>query len=739
MKIAVPQNQFFDDQGLPLVAGRISVFYHDSDTLADVFWLECGSYTDAENPVLCDDAGRIETLFFDAALVDVKVEKRNADGTYEQIDVFQTGFEMPDGKNDTSVWGIAGLKDAAVSLGIVGVWGYDSYCMAPYRHYIWDGNCNTAENGGTIIKSNNNDTGRWLLLWDDEKLPCTIFGITPGHETNISAFIGYGDFVGTYQVRMPPVRRFLSGTYTSNTTFSGSVKLYFDRGACFQYASFNVLGAEIEPVSNYVADFTFGSQYEAHSAWFRTAQSFYSCGAKRLVNDYTFYWQSYDITSIVTISNTLLECYTNAPTLTFTSGAYLYFTNCTFLGTPLRVTNYYYFSGCIFSDNNFMSASASDYDFGTAGSHKIQVDNAYNTVQVQNFKDPDVYVRWALQQGLTALDLQGRSCSGFTSTFSAIKNVACTGTIMIDVDVILDNVSAALKVDNCAVIAKNCSLSFDVPDNIATSISIYGGVVYGYVDASSAIYMADCVFANTASIPPTTESDVTLERVSVAAKSSSETFGGKHLRFKGCTIRRTVDIRPYKSGSTYYFDVIIDGNLFLDDGWLNFNANNDPAIYGIITNWFTITNNTFDGNGDIAMPYIAADGVHKFLGAVSGFVYGGNKGSTIRETGPETFNSTTMTRTHTFGAKDYNITVDTWRVFNLNNNDVFQSYRDNGDYGYRLGGYADDVFGDAVLTYGETLVHNKAISNVYNDQFLVAEAWADQDGYASGKYIFFGD
>lgn len=739
MKIALPQNQFFDDQGLPLVAGRISVFYHDSDTLADVFWLEGGIYTEAENPILCDDAGRIETLFFDATVVDVKVEKRNADGTYEQIDVFQTGFEMPDGKNDTSVEGISGLKDAAVSLGIVGVWGYDSYCMAPYRHYLWDGNCNTAENGGTIIKSNNSDTGRWLLLWDDEKLPCTVFGITPGHETNISAFMGYGDLVGTYQVRMPPVRRFISGTYTSNTTFSGSVKLYFDRGACFQYASFNVLGAEIEPVSNYVADFTFGSQYEAHSAWFRTAQSFYSCGAKRLVNDYSYYWQSLDITSTVTISNTLLECYTNAPTLTFTSGTYLYFTDCTFIGTPLRVTNYYRFSGCVFSDNNFMSASASDYDFGTAGLHKIELNNAYNTVQVQNFKDPDVYVRWALQQGLTALDLQGRSCSGFASTFSAIKNVACTGTITTDVDVVLDNVSAALKVDNCAVTAKNCSLSFDVPDNISTSISIYGGVVYGYVDASSAVYMADCVFANTASIPPTTEADVTLERVSVAAKSSSETFGGKHLRFKGCTIRRTVDIRPYKSGSTYYFDVIIDGNLFLDDGWLNFNANNDPLVYEIGANWFTITNNTFDGNGDIAMPYWAPAG-QKFLTSDIGFVYSGNSGGTIMETGPESFNSTTMTRTHTFNGKDYNITVDTWRVFNLDPDDVFQRYRSKGgETAFRLGGYSDGSYGETVLTYAETLVHNKAISNVYNDQFLVAEAWADQDGYTSGKYIFFGD
>lgn len=734
MKIAVPQNQFFDDQGLPLVAGRISVFYHDSDTLADVFWLEGGSYIEAENPVLCDDAGRIETLFFDATVVDVKVEKRNADGTYEQIDVFQTGFEMPDGKNDTSVEGIAGLKDADVSLVIVGVWGYDSYCMAPYRHYLWDGNCNTAENGGTIIKSNNNDTGRWLLLWDDEKLPCTVFGITPGHETNISAFIGYGDFVGTYQVRMPPVRRFLSGTYTSNTTFSGSVKLYFDRGACFQYASFNVLGAEIEPVSNYVADFTFGSQYEAHSAWFRTAQSFYSCGAKRLINDYSYYWQSLDITSTVTISNTLLECYTNAPTLTFTSGAYLYFTNCTFLGTPLRVTNYYYFSGCVFSDNNFMSASASDYDFGAAGINKIQVDGAYNTVQVQNFKDPDVYVRWALQQNLSTIDLQGRTCGSFTNTASVLRDIVCSGTITAGVDVVMLKVQATISPTSGKTIsATDCILQLTSVAT-ASALSAMNCTLSGNVNGTNGVYLVGCLVTSDAGMTSDTQ---TLENCTV--QDGDDTINVRHAKFSNCTIKRKVDILPYLDGGTYKFDVIFDGNLFLENGWLNFNANNDPAIYEITTNWFTITNNTFDGNGDIAMPYIAADGVHKFLGAVSGFVYGGNKGSTLRETGPETFNSTTMTRTYTFGAKDYNITVDTWRVFNLNNNDIFQAYRDNGDYGYRLGGYADGVFGETVKTYGETFVHNKAISNVYNDQFLVAEAWADQDGYTSGKYIFFGD
>ena len=74
MKISLSTNQFFDDKGAPLSAGRITVFLHDSDTPCTVYTLAGEIYSEAVNPILTSEDGRIPTLFFDAAVVDVKVE-----------------------------------------------------------------------------------------------------------------------------------------------------------------------------------------------------------------------------------------------------------------------------------------------------------------------------------------------------------------------------------------------------------------------------------------------------------------------------------------------------------------------------------------------------------------------------------------------------------------------------------------------------------------------------------------
>ena len=190
MKISLCENQFFDDSGKPLSGGRISIFRHDSDTLAELFTIDGDIYREAENPVITATDGRIQTLFFDAAIVDVRVEKLNGDGSFELLDTFQQGFDYPTAKNDTIVNGMDGLKKADTNLGIVCVYGYDETTLAPARHYVWDDSCTNQPDDGVIVMSENTETGRWVLLWDDEKLPCSIYGITPGKEANISAFLG---------------------------------------------------------------------------------------------------------------------------------------------------------------------------------------------------------------------------------------------------------------------------------------------------------------------------------------------------------------------------------------------------------------------------------------------------------------------------------------------------------------------------------------------------------------------
>ena len=63
MKISLSQNQWFDGQGYPLVSGRISVYLHGSDTLAEIYTLEGENYVRAANPVILDNDGRSDTLW----------------------------------------------------------------------------------------------------------------------------------------------------------------------------------------------------------------------------------------------------------------------------------------------------------------------------------------------------------------------------------------------------------------------------------------------------------------------------------------------------------------------------------------------------------------------------------------------------------------------------------------------------------------------------------------------------
>ena len=741
MKIALPQNQFFDDQGFPLVAGRITVFDHDSDTPKDVFTIESGVYTPTTNPTLCDDSGRIQTIYFDASVVDVLVEKPNGDGTYSTIDIFQAGFAMPVGKNDTVIDGIDALKDADVSLGIVSVYGYDSNCIAPMRYYIWDSNCTVGDNGGTVIASNDHSTGRWLLLWEDEKLPCTVFGIVPGHESNISAFMGYGDYIGSYQIRMPQVRRFLSGTYTSNTTFSASVAVYFDRGATFTKAKFNILRALVDSNSGYIADFVFSdTKYEAHSSWFRSAEAFFGCGSKNLFVDIVNYFANANIDSFKTVQNAVVVGKI-APTLTFTAGKYISFDNCKFVGTPLSASHYYSFTNCDFSDAFFEKTAASDFDFGTAGSHRIQANTSgvgANTANVDSFRDPDVYVRLALQQGLSSIDLRGRTCGSFTTTVGNLKNIVCTGDITINgVDVQLENVRSGIVPDASKnIFAVGCTI--DMKTNYPQNLSALESIVSGLVDAAQSVHLVGCTYS-TAS---TTEHAVTvnMERCMVnAGESASDTIKAKHAYVNGCTIHRRFEISPYKDGSLWKFDVIFSNNTFLVHGGIKFTDGGSDEVYDVVTEWFTIANNVFDGDYGITMPYRAHDGLNKLMGSVGlSYIYHGNSGVCPAEHGPDTVNSSTFTQTATFGGNAYHIENDVHSVFNLSNAEVFQAYMSDRENGFRVGYFADGPFAETAKSYTETLVHDSYLHPNYNDQFRVSEAWKDSDGMAAGKFIAFG-
>lgn len=103
MKLAF-QRRFLDDEGNPLNAGRITLYAHDSDTPLKVYYLEGYDYSPAENPMLTSNDGRINTVFYEGGIIDVKVEKNNGDGTFELLDTFEEGMDVGNnGTPDTQV------------------------------------------------------------------------------------------------------------------------------------------------------------------------------------------------------------------------------------------------------------------------------------------------------------------------------------------------------------------------------------------------------------------------------------------------------------------------------------------------------------------------------------------------------------------------------------------------------------------------------------------------------------
>lgn len=311
MRIALSTNQYFDDTGFPLAAGKVSVYLHDSDTHATLYTLEGDVYTEADNPFICGEDGRFPTMYFDVGVVDVMLEKPNGDGTYELIDTFQDGFEMPSGKSDTVAQDIDSLKGISPSVGSVTVVGYSSEVMAPPRTYVWDPSCTLTPDDGVIVASDTTETGRWLLVWDDEKLPCTVYGIVPGRESNISAFLTFPETVGQWNIRTPRICRFVGGNYTSSTTYSTTKKLYFDSNAKFTNAIFNCPSARVElGNTSFIADMHFSdAMTEANLSWFRTRTAFRDCGAK-VINIDADYTAS---GSNVTLSNKIVHQFTALP------------------------------------------------------------------------------------------------------------------------------------------------------------------------------------------------------------------------------------------------------------------------------------------------------------------------------------------------------------------------------------------------------------------------------------------
>ena len=578
MKISLCENQFFDDSGKPLSGGRISIFRHDSDTLAEIFTIGGDIYRDAKNPAITAVDGRIPTLFFDAAIVDVRVEKRNDDGSFELLDTFQHGFDYPTAKNDTIVNGMDGLKKADTNLGIVCVYGYDETTLAPSRHYVWDDSCTNQPDDGVIVMSENTETGRWVLLWEDEKLPCSIYGITPGNEANISAFLGYPDFVGKWRIRTPRIPRFLSGNYYSDTTFTTAKSIYFDDGASFANANFVCYSAMVPANSGYVANFTFtGKNVSAHSSWFREAGKFFACGAIDLFIDSENFFAVTTVSSVVTVKGA--NVYGNGRIALEYDGGHIHFDGCNFqakgiISPSLDVVR---FTKHRWNQSIFIGTNPERYDFGkVADGHRIEFGfSSGNEIDLQDFPVSEIYVkaREAYERSKPSnsidysLDMEGRMLDELrTNFFNFVKDTRISGNLYISGDngsykssVSLENVRCdgvtTIKASNLK--ANGCSLVFngeDIPKEMHTAvftgceISTYAGKKW---TADTAITATGCRWKMPIDVNEDNETACSMVKF-IDCDVDSCAFAHKNLNFKDCTITGcSVLVLPFKEVNSY--------------------------------------------------------------------------------------------------------------------------------------------------------------------------------------------
>lgn len=747
MKIALTPNQYFTIDGQPLVSGRLQVHLHDSDTLATMFTLDGGVYTIASNPVYLDDGGWVhDTRWVEDGLYDVDVEQRLPDGTYTKISEFQFGFTLPEVNSDTQVNGLDGLKQADPALGIVSVYGYDSNCMAPMRNYIWDPNCTLQPDDGVIVASDSTDDGRWCLLWDDEKLPCTVYGIVPGHEQNLNAFLSYPEVISQWNIATPPIIRFIKGDYTANATYSTNKPMYCDAGVRFANATFWTPSLEVAADSDlyiYVGDFRFTDpRAVAHSSWFRSVKAFWGCGAKRLICDTANWFADTVINQDITVTDTMVEG-EGEVVMSMSGSTRLTFQNCSITARSIFNPNdSYRFLGMRWSDLWWTTNTPASFGFGP-GSY-IEFPPEYNSWNIDDFGIPDTYARLLQAYSIPTLDLCGRVINNVSNMgFTVIRN-GNIGTLLSNNSVALSNCSIdSLTVTSGDLTLVNCSANiYGLADSISavdsfiscipsidcntTSVSVTGGAWNGRINPVD--------YDDLSKGKP-----IVFRRCTVTAPSGSVTTGPSNIRgnlidIEDCLVSTQVTVYPImvtvNDTTKYYMNFNFARNQLGGSAYIYFTYSGSveyqahPEVHDVEIVRLRIVDNQFlqDDIKGIYMPFYSADRWYRYMRGLGNgtyrnsfsYQYWGNTGNCPLACPPTMAgNNSTTGPTFTYGLHNYAIGTAplSHRVFCLPAN-----YSDGGP------GPLDH---HTVGTYGMPCACANTIT--FATSLTLADTWEDTD------------
>ena len=639
------EDLILDNNRQIIPGGKIDVFDPVSNTPVNIYTYDGSNelYTIAPNPVYLNGESRPEHTYFVKQLVLCRLYKYIGNFSDPRVDddtnnwlfirEWNGALEQDTIKKDTIIYGIESLKNANTDLGSVNVVGYYNDHDCEGRTYYWDANCTQTPDNGYIVKSNDKDTGRWILKFDGEYLPSTYYGVYPGNEANINALLTYVDTVGTSSIKTAPGVYFVRGNYkASSVSLATSKKLLIDNDSSFTRASISsssdikVIGGK---TNHFITDL-YGVKV-AHSSWYKSLQGFLDSGAKELIFDESNnFTQASVMTKNTTLSNVHLVNNTNmyADWMGFNNFT-LTLDRCTVddhLFYPL--TSKIFFQNMLVTDRYFYAPTVQNIDISY-----INCDN-FN-FNLCNFDNAEIYLKWAYQKGYTDIDMQGRIVSDidFAPSLTGLHNCRFNTLTLNDTSktVFLENCQGILRSINSAnLIIYNCRLTLDTNLALAPGgiLNIKDSDITGTGDIQAGADFALMIEHSTLepSITCPNVTNINAQLYDVIVKSS--TVGDIEVKKLEMTNSKAGTIKIYGSADNTIGNVKLENNVIDNFGFFTVTGFESTVNNCTFVNT-RIVNNTF--NNSFTCPFYVTDSEGKKYEFISStgehnWLYRGNHG-----------------------------------------------------------------------------------------------------------------
>lgn len=656
----INQNErFLDLNEQPLVNGKVEVLDPVSNNFLTIWSYSDDEYTVMTNPARLDIEGRLTQTIFCDRIVYVRVYKYLGRDEYNH-EMFEFVRDFYTGENENSesreyVVGIEDLKDLDPSVNSsVNVLGYFNAFDCPMRQYVWDPNCTQDPDNGYIIASDVSSTGRWILVFSDEYLPSSYYGVYPGQVANINALMAYQEKVGTNLVPTAPGIWFVPGEYAVDTNLNTAKRVLLDANTVFdcQYFYCGNLTVKGEPQSA-ICDFDFRDpEQEAHSSWFRTVFGFLTSGAKKFILDARDNFTNKTLQGSVTLEQKIIEGQNRLP-ITYSGSGKINFSRCEFIANNIfNETDKLTFSYTAIEDKWWFDPSEIDfYEMVTARSSSL------NKLLLANFENVTAYVNAIGADGQDVLDLAGRQVGNLTlpNSVNEVRNAIVYNNTSIPAN------GRAITLKNCdfasATITANtlsihdCKINFAMEPSVSAAW-IYDSTIsstYNWTSKANQYIFENCkVSVNFKRVTDNTTGEGLLSFTKCVLENDvieSKTLQMENNICNGCVIR----VYPYKENDQYKMYCWFIGNTFNSGTPIEFtkvdmiNGAYQDDVYEVIVQW-TISGNHFIGNDEGLRcrywQHRTGSNYNKTFIKINGYgqnsiIYVGNSGNCPKETAYE--------------------------------------------------------------------------------------------------------